>query len=163
MSQPLVEPVRRNQASARLQRIAERGLRGCRFRSGVNHLGGGRRVFCPRRNEPPAHHRQFADRLLWMLANDRDRLGRRNIVSGTPVLPFRDAVEVLLDKLLPSRQSVAPAHGRDYCRLGINSGHSSTRKGWAEGANRGHNTPHWGTVPFRNYGGLPSRSTVNLG
>jgi hypothetical protein len=50
---PLVETICGNQAPAEFQRIAERGLCSCRFRSCVNHLGGTRRLFRPRRNQSP--------------------------------------------------------------------------------------------------------------
>jgi hypothetical protein len=39
-----------------------------------------------------------------------DRLDRCNIVSRSPVFFPRDTLEILLDKLLSSRQSVAPTH-----------------------------------------------------
>ena len=48
---PLVKSVCRNQAPAKSQCIAERGLPRRRFRSGVNHLGRTGRVFCPPGNE----------------------------------------------------------------------------------------------------------------
>jgi hypothetical protein len=48
-----------------------------------------------------------------MLANDRDGLGWGNVVAGSPVwfLFVGTAIEIFLDDLLPSRKSVAPAHG----------------------------------------------------
>lgn len=39
-------------------------------------------------------------------------LSRCDVVPGTPILFARDTVEVLLNDLLPSRQSVASAHAR---------------------------------------------------
>jgi hypothetical protein len=98
------------QAPARFQRIAERRLCACRFRSGVNHLGCAGRVFCPRRNETPAHQRQFTDWFFRVMANDRDWLGGSNVVSRRPVIVPCRAVEVFLDDLLSPRQSVTPAH-----------------------------------------------------
>lgn len=46
-----------------------------------------------------------------MLADDRDRLGRRNVIARAPDFLAGDAIEVFLDNLLPPRQSVAPTHG----------------------------------------------------
>jgi len=60
---------------------------------------------------PPLHQCYFTDRLLRILANDWDRLGGGNVVARNPVFVPRGAVEIFLDKLLPSRQSVASAHG----------------------------------------------------
>ena len=50
------------------------------------------------------------DGFLRMLADDRDRLGRGDVVTRAPVFFPGDAVEVFLDKLLSPRQSVASAH-----------------------------------------------------
>ena len=63
-----------DQAPAGFQRIAERGFGGRCFGARIDHVGGGRRVFRPTRNEPPAHRRQFADGFLRILGDDRDRL-----------------------------------------------------------------------------------------
>ena len=69
------------------------------------------RIFRPRWNQSPAHQRQFPDGLLGVLPNNRDRLGRRDVVPGTPVLlSSGDGGEILLDKLLPPRKSIAAAH-----------------------------------------------------
>jgi hypothetical protein len=108
---PLIESVRGNQAPAISDRIAERGPRASRFRSCVDHLGGGRRVLRPPRNETPADQRQFPEGLLRILANDGDRLGGGNVVAGIPVFIIRDGGEVLFEKLLSPRQPIAPAHG----------------------------------------------------
>ena len=40
-----------------------------------------------------------------MLADHGDGLGRGDVVAGAPVFFTRDAIEVLLDDLLPPRQS----------------------------------------------------------
>ena len=47
-----------------------------------------------------------------LIANNtrRHRLGRRDVVPGSPIRFVRPRVEVLLDKLFPARQSVASAH-----------------------------------------------------
>jgi hypothetical protein len=116
MSHPLVKSVRRDQAPTRFQRISECRLRCRRFRSCVNHLCGDQLVFCPRRNEPPLHQRQFPSRFLRILPDDRDGLSRSNVVAWSPVVFAGDAVEILFDHLLSARQSVATAHGGNYCR-----------------------------------------------
>ena len=59
---------------------------------------------------PPLHQGEFTDGFLWMLANNGDGLCGRNVVAGSPLLFVRGAIEVLLNKLLPSRESVASAH-----------------------------------------------------
>ena len=56
------------------------------------------------------HQRQFPAGFLRVLPDDGNRLSRRDVVSGTPVLFARDTVEVLLNDLLSSRQSITPAH-----------------------------------------------------
>jgi len=85
-SHPLVKAVCRNQAPAGFQCIPERGLRGRRFRPCVDHLGSTGRVLRPRWNESPAHQRQFPDRLLGTLADHRDGLCWRDVVSRNPIL-----------------------------------------------------------------------------
>jgi hypothetical protein len=45
-----------------------------------------------------------------MLPDYGNRLCRRNVVARSPVFFPTDAVEVLLNKLLPSGQSVAAVH-----------------------------------------------------
>src|SRR5215469_64291 len=62
------------------------------------------------RNQAPAHRRNLPDWFLRMLADDRDWLGRGNVVARTPIGIPRGSVEILLYKLLPSRQSVRTAH-----------------------------------------------------
>jgi len=44
-----------------------------------------------------------------MLANNRNRLSRGNVVAGTPIL-FAGSIEVLFNNLLPPRRSVPSAH-----------------------------------------------------
>jgi hypothetical protein len=44
-----------------------------------------------------------------MLANDRDRLSRGDVVTGIPIL-FAGSIEVLFDDLLPPRRPVPSAH-----------------------------------------------------
>lgn len=61
---PFVEAVGRDQAPADFQRIAESGFRGRRLRLCINRAHGNRTVFCPVRNEAPAHPRQFTDIVL---------------------------------------------------------------------------------------------------
>jgi hypothetical protein len=45
-----------------------------------------------------------------MLADDWNRLRGRYVVAGFPISMVRNSVEVLSDKLLPARESVAAAH-----------------------------------------------------
>ncbi len=47
-----------------------------------------------------------------MLADDRDWLGRRDVVARRPVVLPIGSLEVFLDDLLPPRESVATAHGK---------------------------------------------------
>jgi hypothetical protein len=67
--------------------------------------------FCPWRNQSPPHERQLADRLLGILADDRDGLGQGDVEAWRPVLLPIGSLEVFLDDLLSPRQSVATAHG----------------------------------------------------
>jgi hypothetical protein len=106
----IIEAVSRDQAPAGFQRIAERMLRGRCFRSGVNHLGGDRRILRPRWNETPSDQRQFSGGLLRILADDGDRLGWGYVEARSPVRFVGTAIEIFLDKLLPPRQPVTPAH-----------------------------------------------------
>jgi hypothetical protein len=108
---PFVKAVGRDQASAESQRIAESRLGRRRLRLRVDRAHGDGRPFCPVRNEAPAHQRQFPDILLGVLANDRDRLGWRDVVAGNPVLFARNTAEVFLDDLLLSRESISTTHG----------------------------------------------------
>src|ERR1019366_3330445 len=57
------------------------------------------------------YQRQFSHRLLRILADDCDRLGRRDVVPRAPVWFVGNAVEIFLDNLLSPRQSIASAHG----------------------------------------------------
>ena len=67
-------------------------------------------VFRPPWNESPPKKRQFADRFLRVLTNDRDRLGGGYVVPRIPVFHSRDTIEVFLKNLLSPRQTVSPAH-----------------------------------------------------
>ena len=44
-----------------------------------------------------------------MLANNRNRLSRGDVISGIPIL-FAGSIEVLFNNLLPPRSSVPSAH-----------------------------------------------------
>ena len=55
--------------------------------------------------------------LLGMLSDNRDRLGRGDVVVWTPVL-FSRGIEVLFDDLLASRESVSSAHQRQLWQRG---------------------------------------------
>jgi hypothetical protein len=59
---------------------------------------------------PQPKKRQFADRLLRVLANYRDKLSGGNVVARIPIFHSRDAIEVFLKNLLSPRQTVSPAH-----------------------------------------------------
>ncbi len=48
--------------------------------------------------------------LLWILADDGDRLCRSDVIAWAPVLFAGYNVKVLLDDLLTPRESVATAH-----------------------------------------------------
>jgi hypothetical protein len=50
------------------------------------------------------------DGLPWVLANDRDGLGRGNVEARIPIFLPRDAIEVLFNDLLSPRQSITAAH-----------------------------------------------------
>jgi hypothetical protein len=71
--------------------------------------------FCYRRRLPGGGSGRFLrispNWFLGVLADDRDRLGGRNVVTRIPVFIAGGGVEVLLDKLFSPRQSVAAAHG----------------------------------------------------
>ena len=57
-----------------------------------------------------------------MLANDRDRLSRGDVVSGNPILFIRGAVEIFFNDLLSAGEAVASAHWKimaDRLRLGL--------------------------------------------
>jgi hypothetical protein len=109
-SHPLLEPVCRDQAPAEFQCIAERRLRGRGLSPSIDHPSSSRRVLRPAWNEPPSHQRHFPDGLLGILADDRDGLGRSDVIAWTPVVLARGGVEELLNKLLPPRKFVAPTH-----------------------------------------------------
>jgi hypothetical protein len=59
-----------------------------------------------------ANERQFLHGFRGILANDRYRLGWCDVVPWSPVFLAGHAVEVFLDDLFPSRQPIAPAHGK---------------------------------------------------
>lgn len=100
---PLEERVRGNQAPATFQRIPERGLRARSFGSCIDHLCRNRSVFSPRWNESPADKPHFPDRFFRILADDRNILGRGDVVSGIPVMFQRGGVEVLFNNLFSPR------------------------------------------------------------
>ncbi len=110
MSHPFVEAICRNEASSRFHCITKcRRRRRC-FRSCVNHSRSAGHVLSPRRNETPANVRNFPHGFLWVLPDDWHTLRRCDVVARTPVCFTGHTIEVLLDDLLPSRQSVASAH-----------------------------------------------------
>src|SRR2546427_12254726 len=113
MSQPLIETVCRDQAPTGFQCFAERRLGGGCLRLRIYRARRDRRGFCPMRNETPLHQSDFTYWLFRILANHRDRLGRSNVVARRPVFFHRGTVEVLLNNLLPPRESVPPARGVD--------------------------------------------------
>jgi hypothetical protein len=107
---PFIEAIGGDEAAARSERFAEGGKRARRFRSGVNHPRCARAVLRPRRNEAPADKRQVTHWLLRVLADDRNRLRRSEVVPRTPVALPRIRGEVLFEELLPPRQSIVSAH-----------------------------------------------------
>jgi hypothetical protein len=110
VSLPLIERISGNQATPILQGITEGWLGGGCLRSGVDHLRRTGRILRPTRNQTPTHRRNLPDWFLWVLPDNRNLLGRRDIVARTPIVIPRGSLEVLLDDLLPPRQSVASAH-----------------------------------------------------
>jgi len=78
---PFVESRRRDQASRGSVRVSESRL-GCdRLSPGVNHPTTDRNVLRPERDETPAQLRELA-LALFVQSNDRDLLGRRDVVAG---------------------------------------------------------------------------------
>src|ERR1039458_1332228 len=107
----IIEPVCRDQAPAGFQCITKGRLDARCFRRCVDHTGSSRRVSGPRWNESPAHGRDLTERFLGMLADYRDRLGRGDVVTGSPVGFVGDgSIEIFLDNLFPPRKFIAPAH-----------------------------------------------------
>lgn len=117
LSLPLLEAVCGNQTALRFERLPERGSGGDRFGSGVDGLVSDARVFRPRRNESPSHHRKLPNGLTGVLADGQDGLRGSDVVAGTPLVFLRDCAEVLRNQLISPRQSVPSAHGDDYLKL----------------------------------------------
>jgi hypothetical protein len=58
----------------------------------------------------PADARDFADWLFWILTDDRDTLGRSNIVTRMPCQIVPVSEEVFFNNLLSPGETVAPTH-----------------------------------------------------
>ena len=107
-----VKAVCRDRATSMPYGVAERRLRSDCLRFHVDRACRDRRGFCPMWNESPTHRRNLTDRFFWVLADHRNSLRGGDIVAGSPVLIPRWALEMFLDDLLPSRQSITSAHKR---------------------------------------------------
>jgi hypothetical protein len=59
--------------------------------------------FCPFWNKTPFHQRKLPDRFLRMPANNRNWLGRGDIVARLPIIVPGNSVELLNDDLPPAR------------------------------------------------------------
>ena len=139
VSRPFVKRIGRHQAAPVFHRVTECGQRYCGFRSRVDHARSARSIFRPRRNQSPSHLRELSRGLSGILSDNRNRLGRSDIVPRYPVLGIGDRVEVFRYDLLPARESIAATHSSNYVRsrLRMVSGVSSEAM-----ANRRGN-PNW--------------------
>jgi hypothetical protein len=66
-----------------------------------------------------------------MLANDRDGLGRSDVVSGTPILFTGQCVEVFLDDLFSSRKSIAPVEELSQITEAVRIGRRPCGASWS--------------------------------
>ena len=121
MSHPLIKSICWNETALRFKRLPERGSCGHRLRPPIDGLVSNGRIFGPRRNESPSHHRELPGGLVGILADCQNRLRGGDVVAGTPLVLVGDCAEILLDKLLSPRQSVSPAHQSHYRKLSADS------------------------------------------
>jgi hypothetical protein len=117
---PLIETVTGDQAPAEFQMIAESRLLGGCFRPCVDRACSARGVFSPMRHLAPLHKGKLTNRFLGMLANHRSELSGGDVISRRPVLLPIGSLEVFLDDLLSSGQSVASAHGKELSQIHLN-------------------------------------------
>ena len=73
----------------------------------------------PTMESNPTSSGKSDDRLLGMLADNRNGLGRGDVVARSPIVLPSGSVEVFLDDLLPPRESVSSAHGKIMAERGI--------------------------------------------
>ena len=69
--------------------------------------------------KPHFNEGNLAHRFLGVLTNDRNKLSRRDVVARFPVIIERRRVEVFGQNFLPSRESVAAIHSRNYARVPV--------------------------------------------
>lgn len=129
VSRPFVKAISGNQAPAEFQRVTECGLRGGCLRPCVDRACSTGGIPSPVRNQPPLHQGNLTNRFLRMLADHRDWLRGSDVVSRIPVVVPRSRVEIFLDKLLPSRQSVSTAHGAKLSQKRTAAPHESLASG----------------------------------
>ncbi len=107
---PFVKAVGRNKAPPSFKCVAKRWKSRGGFRPGINHAGRARGIFRPPRDQSPASERQLAARLLGILADDRNRLSRSDVVPGRPFFFAGHTFEMFFNDLLTPGKPVAPAH-----------------------------------------------------
>src|SRR4030095_11434835 len=111
---PLIEAVRRDQASALLKCDSIRGLVRDGFAPCIDHFGGGTGVLGPTWNQPPA---QFG-KLLWRLVeHDGNVLGGRNVIAHRGREPWRYTDVVEFAVAFVADESIAPTHATWFIRL----------------------------------------------
>src|SRR5580704_17080354 len=88
-------------------------LLGCSLRPCIYHASANRPILRPRRDKPPPHKRSSANWFLHILPDNRDVLGRRDIVACIPVHAFIFGI-ISRQNFSASRQSLSSAH---CCRL----------------------------------------------
>ena len=111
MSHPFVEPVRRNETAAPLDRVTEGWFFRRGFRLRIDGSQAKRLVFGPVRNQTPSHEGEDARWFGRVLADGCDLLSGSNV----PVrLPGRILIEteVIPHVAIFRGQSIAPAHGK---------------------------------------------------
>src|SRR5208337_189801 len=101
--------VRRKQAPAAREGIAEGGFISHRLRAGIDCLEADAGVAGPGRNQAPASQREVPLRCRWILANNSDGLRRGDVVARLPI-DLVVGVEVFCDQLLASGQTIAATH-----------------------------------------------------
>src|SRR5258708_4591737 len=110
VSRPLVEPVRRDQATAMFHGITKSGLVGSSLRHRVDGLESNGRVFGPVGNQSPTEQRKAPLRLFPVLTDNGNLLCGRNIPAWCPGKFSVDAKVVAKVTLLRG-ESITPAHG----------------------------------------------------
>ena len=65
---------------------------------------------------PPPHQRERKNGFRWMLADDRYRRGRGHVVARVPLWFVRNAFEIFVDQLFPTREVCNGRTLQDYAR-----------------------------------------------